>query len=249
MFLSFLLRNKKSVQKACRFEYFAYLCGKLRKQEEMTIKNFLKKLLSSYVLLHLLAMFVVVLLLCVAVHFGLNIYTHHGEAIKVPNLEGIAFSKAYDLLQEDGLELAVGDSGYNKRLPPSTILAQTPAPGAKVKEGRTIYVTVNSAVSPTLPIPDLIDNSSYREANARLAAMGFRMMPPKVIDGEKDWVYGIECRGHRLSAGQQVSIEESLTLVIGAGYGEDEDEYDMMGEDEYEVVAEPEGEQSSTTEP
>ena len=80
--------------------------------------------------------------------------------------------------------------------------------------------------------------------------MGFHMMPPKVIKGEKDWVYGIECRGQRLTTGQQVSIEETLTLVIGSGYGEDEDDYDMAGdEEEYEVVTGPEGEESTTTEP
>lgn len=216
----------------------------------MTVKNFLKKLFSSYVVLHLLAMFVVVVLLCLGVHLGLNAYTHHGESIKVPNLEGMNFEKAYNLLQEDGLEIVVGDSGYNKRLPANCILSQTPTAGATVKQGRTVYVTVNSGTSPTLAIPDLIDNSSFREATARLTAMGFRMLQPKVVDGEKDWVYGIESRGHRLAAGDQVPIEQPLTLVIGAGY--DEDELDMMGIDdtEYEVVTGPDddGDESTTIE-
>ena len=46
-----------------------------------------------------------------------------------------------------------------------------------------------------------------------------------MIHGEKDWVYGIECRGRRLMAGEQVSIELPLTLVIGEGFDEEEDSY------------------------
>lgn len=191
----------------------------------MTTKEFFGKLFSPFFMLHLLAMAVVVVLLCVGVHYGLNIYTHHGENIKVPNLQGMNFAKALEMLEEDGLTIEVADTGYNKRLPPNCVLAQTPSEGANVKAGRTIYVTINSLASPTLAIPDLIDNSSYREASARLTALGFRLLEPKVIHGEKDWVYGIECRGRRLMAGEQVSIELPLTLVIGEGFDEEEDEY------------------------
>ena len=93
-----------------------------------------------------------------------------------------------------------------------------------VKKGRIIYVTVNSAKSPTLPIPDLIDNSSYREAEAKLVAMGFKLLPPKRILGERDWVLGIISHGRQVSTGDHVSIESPLTLVIGNGqYGENDD--------------------------
>jgi len=194
----------------------------------MTSKEFLKKLFSRYLLLHLLAMIVAVVLLCVVVHYGLNIYTHHGEAIKVPDLQGMSYERAASLLEQDGLLIAVGDSGYNRKMPPNCVLTQDPVAATMVKEGRTVYVTVNSPTSPTIALPDLVDNSSYREANARLKALGFRMLDPKIIEGEKDWVYGIESQGQRLSAGDQVSIERPLRLVIGAGY--DEDELDMMME-------------------
>ena len=108
----------------------------------------------------------------------------------------------------------------------------------KVKPGHIIYVTVNSPSSPTFAIPDVIDNSSYREAEAKLMALGFKLLPPKRIVGERDWVYGILSRGRRLNTGEHVSIDTPLTLLIGNGqFGDDEDidytepEYYFRGEE------------------
>ena len=66
-------------------------------------------------------------------------------------------------------------------------------------------------------MPDLIDNCSYREAQAKLTAMDFLVGDPKYVTGEKDWVYGVECNGKSLAAGDRVSIEEKSVLQIGSG--------------------------------
>ena len=113
---------------------------------------------------------------------------------------------------------------------------QNPGYGTKVKQGHTIYVTVNSPSSPSFAIPDVVDNSSYREAAARLMAIGFKLLEPQMVPGEKDWVYGIICDGKKVSAGERISIDHPLTLMIGNGqYQTDEDEvepeYRMMEED------------------
>ena len=169
-------------------------------------------------------MMIVVVLLMVGVKLGLEAYTHHGEGIKVPDMIKMKCSDARLLLEQNGLVIEVSDSGYNKRLPADCILAQTPGAGTYVKSGHTIYVTVNSPSSPTFAIPDIVDNSSYREAEAKLTAMGFKLLPPKYVNGEGDWVYGILCRGRRVAAGDMVSIEQPLTLIVGNGSYDDESE-------------------------
>lgn len=183
----------------------------------------MSKVGSYYVLLNLLGMAVVVVLLCLAVKFGLAVYTHHGEGIAVPELKGMSYHRARLLLEENGLNIVVSDSGYVKTMPADCILAQTPGHGSKVKSGHTIYVTVNSPSSPTFAIPDIVDNSSYREAEAKLMAMGFRLTKPQRVIGEKDWVYGILCRGRRVSNGDRVPIDYPLTLMIGTGNYDEED--------------------------
>ena len=166
---------------------------------------------------------------CDGVKYGLDAYTRHGEGIEVPKIEGMVYQKAHALVEEHGLNIMVTDSGYNKRLPAGCILLQNPGPGMKVKEGHTIYVTVNSPSSPSFAIPDVIDNSSYREAEAKLTAVGFKLDPPQQVEGEKDWVYGILCRGRRVSTGDRISIDSPLTLQIGNGHYSAEEEIDYIG--------------------
>ena len=201
----------------------------------MKAKDFFGKFCSKFLLGHLLAMLLVVIALVIGVKYGLDWYTHHGEGIEVAKVEGMLYKNAYSLMTEDGLNIVVSDSGYNKQLPADCILSQNPGPGTKVKSGHTVYVTVNSPSSPSFAIPDVVDNSSYREAEAKLMALGFKLLPPKLVEGEKDWVYGILCRGRRVSTGDHVSIESPLTLMIGSGTYDSDEEIDYI-EPEYQLM-------------
>ena len=202
----------------------------------MRTKDFFGKFFSKFLVGNLLAMLIVVILAMFGVKYGLEWYTHHGEGIEVPKLEGKKFSEARAIIDDLKLNIVVSDSGFNKKLPADCILMQNPGYGTKVKQGHTIYVTVNSPSSPSFAIPDVVDNSSYREAAARLMAIGFKLLEPQMVPGEKDWVYGIICDGKKVSAGERISIDHPLTLMIGNGqYQTDEDEvepeYRMMEAD------------------
>jgi beta-lactam-binding protein with PASTA domain len=195
----------------------------------MEAKEFFGKFASGFLWGNILAMVLVVVALAFGVKYGLDVYTHHGEGIVVPKIEGMVYDKARTLMVERGLNIMVTDSGYNKRLPANSILVQNPGPGMKVKQGHTIYVTVNSPSSPSFAIPDLVDNSSFREAEAKLTAIGFKLTPPQQVEGEKDWVYGILCRGRRVSTGDRISIDSPLTLLVGNGHYGAEEEIDYIG--------------------
>lgn len=203
----------------------------------MSVKDFFVKTGGLFLWGNLLAMLLVVVLLSVGVWYGLELYTHHGEGIVVPNIKGKSFQVAYRQLQDAGLVIQVSDSGYNKKLAADCILAQSPGFGTKVKEGHTIYVTVNSPSSPTFVIPDIVDNCSVREAEARLTAMGFRLLPSLLVVGEKDWVYGIQCRGRRVSNGDRIPIDYPLTLMVGSGSYDDTDNFEYI-ESSYAVPSE-----------
>lgn len=216
----------------------------------MKSNDFLNKFKSKFLWGNLLAMLVVIVLLCIGASWWLNSYTYHGMGIVVPDLTKMSFSKAQKLLEEQGLQIFVNDSGYNRQLPGDCILAQSPVAGLKVKTGRVVYVTVNSFSSPTIALPDVIDNCSEREAEARLNAMGFQLTDPQRIHGEKGWVYGIICRGRHVATGDRVSTDHPLTLVVGDGmYDTGEIDIDYVDGasdppveneiDDFEVVNEP----------
>ena len=46
---------------------------------------------------------------------------------------------------------------------------------------------------------------------------------PLLIDGEKDWVYGILCQGRRISNGDRITMDYPLTLMVGKGTFDDAD--------------------------
>ena len=183
----------------------------------MNTSEFFGKFKSGYLWGNLLAMLVVATLLVVGVKYALDIYTHHGESLTVPNVKNKKFKDAERILDDMGIFVSVGDTGYVKSLPPDVVLEQSIEPGSHVKSGRIIYLTVNALTTPTITLPDIIDNSSLREAMAKLSAMGFKLAMPEFIPGEKDWVYGVTVRGKNVVTGDRISIEDSVVIQVGNG--------------------------------
>lgn len=182
-----------------------------------------KQSTARLIALNIVAMIAVVAALSMGVKLALASYTRHGEKIAVPNLYHKPMAEAERLLSERGLTVEIEDSGYLRSQPAGCILDQRPASGQLVKAGRTVFVTVNSGRTPELTIPDVIDNSSRREAEARMAAMGFKMGPPRYVYGEKDWVLGAFVGTRRVFAGERVSIEQMVSLEVGNGMISDAD--------------------------
>ena len=117
------------------------------------------------------------------------------------------------MFRNRGLVCIVSDSSYVKTLPAGCILEYNPAAGQKVKEGRTIYLTINTIEVPLHIVPDVADNSSLRQAEARILASGFKLAEIQYIPGEKDWVYGVKYKGRQLSIGEKVPTGAVLTLM------------------------------------
>lgn len=215
----------------------------------MTIKEFFGKLTSKIIWVNLLAMFLVIVAIAVGVWIGLDHYTMHGVEISVPNVKGMHANDARLAMEKQGLVAVVSDSGYNKTLPAGTVLGQTPEGGRKVKPGREIYLSVNTTRTPTLSLPDIADNSSLREAEARLTAMGFKLAPCERVDGERDWVYGVKFRGKNVFGGDRVPIDAVLTLQAGSGdFGQDSAYIDSTAADMEDFIYEEDLEQAATEE-
>lgn len=183
----------------------------------MTIKEFFSFKGNRYFWLNLIAMVVVVVLLAFGILKGLDIYTRHGEGIVVPDVKGMSVNEAEKMFRNHGLTCVVSDSNYVKNKPAGIILDLKPAPGQKVKEGRMVYLTINTLDTPLRVVPDVADNSSLRQAQAKLMAAGFKLAESQLVSGEKDWVYGVKYRGRELSIGDKAPMGATLTLIVGDG--------------------------------
>lgn len=194
----------------------------------MGLTEILKKLRSNYFWGNILAMIVVVVVLIGAAWVGLDIYTKHGEAVVVPEVRFKSMVEARRALESQGLVVVVTDTGYVKSLPADYVLEQSPVSGEKVKPGHVVSIIVNASRTPTLTLPDIIQNSSLREAVVKLKAMGFKVGTPQYIDGEKDWVYGATVNGRPVMAGDRVPIDVEIILQAGSGMASEEDSAEFV---------------------
>ena len=183
----------------------------------VTFKEFLSFKNNRFFWLNLIAMIAVVIAAPLIALQWLDGYTRHGEAVVVPDVKGMHLHLAENALGKQALKAIVIDSSYVKGVAPGSVLEQNPAGGLKVKEGRTVYLTVNADSAPKVAVPDVMDNSSLRQADAKLRALGFKVTEPEYISGEKDWVYSVKYRGRELKAGEKIPHEAILTLCVGDG--------------------------------
>jgi beta-lactam-binding protein with PASTA domain len=178
--------------------------------------------------LNIIAMVLVLILVPLGCFYALNSLTHHGEKITVPNVTGESAYTASKKLEQLGLVPVVGDSVFVRDAAPGIVLEQSPVANSKVKSGRIVYITINLNGDRPVKLPDLINNSSLKEAEAKLLALGFKLAPAKPITGyPKDLVVGIKQGLKELQAGDMVSRDRALTILVGAGEMTDTLEYDI----------------------
>lgn len=180
------------------------------------MKKGLKKIFINILLILIFAFVIPILVLqC------LDDYTHHGEKISVPDICGMQLEDAVELLRKNKLDFEIVDHKFMKGAKENEVIEQRPKAHSNVKSGRKILLTMSSANEPTLALPEIIDNCSLREAEARLRAAGFKLTPNVEVPGEKDWVYSLLMGGDTLRNGMQIPMGSTVTLVIGSGLDEE----------------------------
>ncbi|MFM9026867.1 MAG: PASTA domain-containing protein [Bacteroidota bacterium] len=147
----------------------------------------------------------------------LSIYTHHGEAVEVPDLRGMKQDKMEQALSEIGLQFQVIDSLFETGKKPGIILDQDPIAKSKVKKGRTIYLTVNAKKPPKVKMPNLID-LSYRHAETILESYGLKLgrvtyKPDLAKNAVLDQIF----RGVPIVPGKEIHKGSRIDLVLGDG--------------------------------
>ena len=197
----------------------------------MTIKEIFSFRTNRFFWLNILAMPVMLIILVFVTLRWLDAYTRHGEGVMVPDVKHKPVAEALSILEAQDLQGQVADSTYVKTLPPGCVLEYNPPMNQKVKKGRIIYLTVNTQNVPLMDLPDVADNSSLREAEARLLAAGFKLMPNDTVPGEKDWVYGVKMGGRVLGQQEKVPQGAYLTIVVGDGRSHTEIQVDTLGVD------------------
>ncbi|MBD1398846.1 PASTA domain-containing protein [Pontibacter sp. JH31] len=175
------------------------------------------------VLIHLALMGVIVGLLVFGFFYlYLPETTNHGETISVPKITGMQLPDAEEYLEEQNLRYFVNDSSYNPERKPFEILTQDPAAGAKVKENRKIYISINMKNPPMIKMPKLIDGSVK---NAELILKSYNLRKGKITN-VPDLQHGAVLKqfvnGKEVKPGDLVPKGAVVDLHVGDGLGNTE---------------------------
>jgi len=179
--------------------------------------EFLRFLFSKIFLKHFSIAMGIGLFIILAALLWLRIYTHHGQAISVPDLSGLTEEEVKTVMEAKNLRYEISDSIFYKDLPKGTVAKQNPKPGAKVKENRRIYLTLN-AVSPEKVAMPNINGLSLREARMKLTTSGLVLgkisyRPDFAVNAVLDQ----KLNDSIVNPGSLVVKGSSINLVLGMG--------------------------------
>lgn len=151
----------------------------------------------------------------------LDSWTRHGQESIVPNVKGMHAFNAQEQLVSEGFEVIIADSIYDSMVKPGTVTEQIPKANSRVKDGCTIYLSINAFSPRQVVLPGLTD-ISYRQARSMLDGLGIKNVRVDTVPSDfKDLVLSVKRDGKRLMAGAKVPINANLVLEIGAGLPEE----------------------------
>ncbi len=144
--------------------------------------------------------------------------TNHGDFETVPDLKGKSISVAEIELKENNLVMQIQDSAnFNPDYPKFSVIEQDPPVGAKVKENRKIYITLNPSGYRKVRVPNLLE-STLRQAKPTLEALEFKVGKLTYVDNiGKDIVLKMQHKGQTIQAGDMLPKTEKIDLVLGNG--------------------------------
>lgn len=147
----------------------------------------------------------------------LRIYTHHGQALSVPDFSGLTLEESQKLAKKEKLRIEVADSVFNNNLPRGTVIEQNPDSGFKVKKRRRIFLIMNANVPEKVQMPNIV-GVSHRQAEAVLKNAGLEIgklihVPDIAVNNVLKQQYN----GEEIQEGELVPKGSKIDLVLGMG--------------------------------
>ncbi len=174
-------------------------------------------------------MLIISFILIGGIYFWLLHYTHHDEALIVPDLYGLSVDEAENLLKENQMKLVVTDTlAYDPDLPKYGIREQNPEAKSQVKSGRKIYVKINAGSYRKVKIPKL-RGITLRQAQATLHALGLKVGKVETRPYFAEVVLDILHGKDTLRQGDEIPLNSVIKIIVGSG--EEEFQQDSLIQD------------------
>jgi hypothetical protein len=134
----------------------------------------------------------------------------------------LTLTEAEKVLKAQGFDIEIQDSIYSDTAAPLSVLRQFPEADAVVKANRTVYLTINRAIAPSIEMPNL-EGMSFRTAQIVLKQYGLKLKDTVFRpDFAKNSVLEQQYNSERIKPGTKIAMGSSIVLVLGSGLGQDE---------------------------
>lgn len=185
-------------------------------------KSWFARLKSRPILWNLTLIAVVLISLLVLSYIALAVGTRHGMRRTVPDFTGLGLKDAQYYAEQRGLKLIINDSLYVPAYPGGMVLEQLPKGGVAVKEGRKIYITINSFAQKKLPMP-YVAGRSLRQAKNMLESAGFGIEKLEYVeDIATNYVLAQYLNGVEITEQSNIKIEKGTGVVLRVGVSPDQ---------------------------
>ena len=170
---------------------------------------------KNWIVRNLLGAIVFIVVLVVAISILLNVLTRHGKTVRVPDFTNMSVPEAVQAAERGKVNVKVTDSVFVRRLGAGVVYRQSPKAGAEVKQGRSIFLTINSIIPRKTVMPNLV-GYSFIEAKAELTNRGLNLGKIRYVnDMATNNVLKQLYRGREISAGTEIVSGSDIDLVLG----------------------------------
>jgi eukaryotic-like serine/threonine-protein kinase len=154
---------------------------------------------------------------------SLNFITRHGTTLTIPSVTGKSYAEATRILEDQGFEVQLQDSVYNDTAKALSVLRQFPEADEVVKTNRTVYLTINRSVPPSVEMP-LLEGLSFRNAEIVLKQYGLKRGDTSYQNdiAKNSVLQQLLQNGERIKPGAKIQMGTVIDLVLGSGLGQDE---------------------------
>lgn len=191
----------------------------------MDIKSFF----THWIVRNVIGAIVAIAVFVLAAHVILNLATHHGQEIEVPDFSHMSVAQAEQVAKDAKIRIEVTDSVFVRKMGRGLVFSQVPKAGSKVKEGRRIMLTINAVAAKKVSMPDLV-GYSMRQAKAELLSKG--LLLGRLIyeeDMATNNVLRQLYRGHNIDEGRKIETGSEIDLVVGLGSDDQTYVPDLIG--------------------
>jgi beta-lactam-binding protein with PASTA domain len=194
------------------------------------VESFLKKIWNHPIGRHIVLLICIPVFLILIISTYLRIYTHHGQALAVPDFSNLSLKDAKELAEARHLKCQVSDSVFLIDRKPGTIVDQHPKHGSKVKRNRHIFFTINAFHPEKVEMPNIV-GVSLRQAKAILESNGLsvghiRYVPDIATNSVLKQIF----KNKIIDPGRKIAKGSKIELVLGRSSGEETAQVpDLMG--------------------